>query len=199
MRAETQRRLVEAAAEVFAERGFAGASLEAISKRAGYTRGAFHWYFSSKDELLVAVLRERLARRIEATDDTVMQAEGPLAFNRVQRQQAGRVPSAERRQWSLLMLEFWLHAVRQPDLRKEGARLKADLRAAMTKQVERLLDSVSAEPPLAPDLLASALIALEDGFALQELLDPEDHPSEKLWDVLDFFAESVLQRSERPS
>lgn len=189
-RADTQQKLRDAAAEIFAERGFAGASLEAISERAGYTRGAFHWYFSSKEELLLSVLRDRLARRIAETDDTVARVAGPLAFNRAQRSST-TASATERRRWALLMLEFWLLAARDPRLRKEGARLKAELRTAIGRQVDDLLESAGATSPLPSSLIASALIALEDGFALQELLDPRRHPSEKLWDVLDFFAAAL--------
>lgn len=198
IREETRRRLLDAAAEVFVERGFAGASLESISKRAGYTRGAFHWHFSSKDELLLAVLRDRLAKRIESTDAAVARLSSPSAFNLVQREQSEHIQFAERRAWSLLMLEFWLHVVRRPSLLPEGAKLKDDLRRAITRQIARLLEVGGVEPPVSPELLASALIALEDGFALQELLDPESHPANQLWDVLDFFTEALMRRPEVP-
>ena len=58
-RAEQQRRtrerLLAAAAEVFAEHGFGGASLDAIANRAGYTRGAVYSNFADKTELLLAL------------------------------------------------------------------------------------------------------------------------------------------------
>ena len=47
---------MDAALEVFAESGFASASLELISERAGMTRGAFYYNFASKEELFLAVI-----------------------------------------------------------------------------------------------------------------------------------------------
>jgi AcrR family transcriptional regulator len=51
-RQATRERVLEAAGEVFAERGFHGASVEDICERAGFTRGAFYSNFSSKDDLV---------------------------------------------------------------------------------------------------------------------------------------------------
>lgn len=51
----TRERLLAAAAEVFAESGFRGASLDAIAARAGYTRGAVYSNFADKSELLLAL------------------------------------------------------------------------------------------------------------------------------------------------
>jgi AcrR family transcriptional regulator len=59
-RAETRARLLEAAGEVMAAKGFDGASIDEITARAGYTRGAFYSNFSGKAELLVELCERRL-------------------------------------------------------------------------------------------------------------------------------------------
>lgn len=62
----TRARLLAAAAEVFAEHGFGGASLDAIATRAGYTRGAVYSNFADKAEILIALIdREAEAFRTE--------------------------------------------------------------------------------------------------------------------------------------
>ncbi|WP_206476997.1 TetR/AcrR family transcriptional regulator [Microbacterium sp. KRD172] len=64
-RENTRVRLMDAAAQVFAEVGLEGASVEAICERAGFTRGAFYSNFDSKDELFLelvsTVTEQRLA------------------------------------------------------------------------------------------------------------------------------------------
>jgi AcrR family transcriptional regulator len=55
---ESRRRLLTAAAEVFDERGFALATLAEIHNRAGLTKGALYFHFSSKEELANAVVSE---------------------------------------------------------------------------------------------------------------------------------------------
>jgi AcrR family transcriptional regulator len=58
-RAETRRRLIEAAYDLIGERGVSGASLDAIAERAGLTKGAIYFNFQDKAELLAAVLEAK--------------------------------------------------------------------------------------------------------------------------------------------
>lgn len=62
-RRETQSRLLDAAAEVFAEFGFQGASVERICTRANFSRGAFYSNFSTKEELFLALLQQEYDQR----------------------------------------------------------------------------------------------------------------------------------------
>jgi AcrR family transcriptional regulator len=74
-RGRTRVRLLDAAVDVFAERGVEGATVEQICERAGFTRGAFYSNFSTKEELLLAaaehVLQTSLGRIEEAADRLV--------------------------------------------------------------------------------------------------------------------------------
>ncbi len=65
-REATRQRLMDAAAEVFAEIGLDAASVEAICERAGFTRGAFYSNFDSKDELMLAITERVSEQKIEA-------------------------------------------------------------------------------------------------------------------------------------
>ena len=59
VRLEVQReRLLEAAAEVFAERGYADASAEAISRAAGMSKATFYEHFANKEEAILALFDE---------------------------------------------------------------------------------------------------------------------------------------------
>ena len=70
--AETRRRVLDAAAEVFGERGFRAASLSDVADRAGYTIGAVYSNFASKDALFHELMEGRL-RQVEAA----LAADGP--------------------------------------------------------------------------------------------------------------------------
>src|SRR5437016_11788706 len=63
-KARTRTRLLDAAATVFARRGFAAASLDEVAEEASLTKGAVYSNFESKDDLIVALLDERLDRRL---------------------------------------------------------------------------------------------------------------------------------------
>ena len=53
---DTRRRILEAATELFHERGYAGTSIRHITERLGMTKGALYYHFTSKDELLYAMV-----------------------------------------------------------------------------------------------------------------------------------------------
>jgi len=78
--ARTREALIRAAAEVFADDGYALASLPAISRRAGVSTGALHFHFASKDVLAAEVEEAaaervvRLAERCRAEADTSLQS-----------------------------------------------------------------------------------------------------------------------------
>ena len=62
---ETRERLLDAAAVEFAEQGFHGASIDAITARAGFTRGAFYSNFDHKADLLVELTERRVGAFLE--------------------------------------------------------------------------------------------------------------------------------------
>jgi AcrR family transcriptional regulator len=56
---ETRRRILEVAAEAFADRGYAGTSLNDVLKASGVTKGGFYFHFPSKEALALATLRQK--------------------------------------------------------------------------------------------------------------------------------------------
>jgi AcrR family transcriptional regulator len=63
---ESRRKIVDAAAALMAERGFAGTSIAAVSKRSGLPSGSIYWHFESKEALLGAVVEEGARRWFDA-------------------------------------------------------------------------------------------------------------------------------------
>src|SRR4249920_1855864 len=62
-RALTRRHLLEAAGVVFARQGFHGATLDEVAATAGFTKGAVYSNFTSKDDLFLALLDDRIDRQ----------------------------------------------------------------------------------------------------------------------------------------
>src|SRR4029453_17016732 len=56
---ETRRRILEVAAESFADRGYAGTSVNDVLKASGVTKGGFYFHFPSKEALALATLRHK--------------------------------------------------------------------------------------------------------------------------------------------
>ncbi|MBO9707077.1 MAG: TetR/AcrR family transcriptional regulator [Caulobacter sp.] len=70
--------IIEAALEVFAEKGFAAARLDDIAARAGVSKGALYLYFETKQDLFRAVVRETVAPNLAAVE--AFAAQEGLAF-----------------------------------------------------------------------------------------------------------------------
>src|SRR5205823_1727192 len=62
--AQTRRALIDAAAKLIAERGYRGTTVNDVAQRSGLSKGTFYWHFKTKEELLHAVLEERIDRPV---------------------------------------------------------------------------------------------------------------------------------------
>ena len=70
---ETRRRILEVAAEAFADRGYAGTSLSDVLKASGVTKGGFYFHFPSKEALALAALRHKQEQWAGAVMAAVLQ------------------------------------------------------------------------------------------------------------------------------
>lgn len=171
-RTETRARLLTAAAEVFAERGFHGASVEDICERAGFTRGAFYSNFTSKDELVlelsarhtarvVARIHEAAARPAAEPDDVLREVIASLADD---------APARDR--WLQLTTELSLHALRDPEARIAWAEEQRRIRSALVDAVNEAVARRGAALALPTELFVRAAVALVGGAAAQRQLEP---------------------------
>jgi AcrR family transcriptional regulator len=171
---ETRARLFEAAAGLFEARGVGGASIEAIAEKAGFTRGAFYSNFDDKDELIIAMLEDHLEQSARRNLELLAEQRKPAAFlaalaaaDRSQQDPLGRSP--------LLHIELVLYAARAKENRPELAerlRSRHDVVAQIVEETSR----AAGRSDLDPSWIASMLLALEDGFRLHRLIDPETTP-----------------------
>lgn len=177
-RAATRAKLIESAGEVFAERGFYGASVEEITERAGFSRGAFYSNFASREELFLAVLDAYLDVELRALADALKRdMASPGALLEFLQTRAVR-RSTEGRQLTLLWAEFWLHVVRHPEFApKLAARQKAG-RSAIARVIASQCNQFGFAPPCPPEHLASVMMAVDDGLVMQEFLDAEGLPDD---------------------
>jgi AcrR family transcriptional regulator len=191
-RDETRRRLFEAAAEVFAEQGIGGASVEAITTAAGFTRGAFYSNFADKDELVTAMLADHVEQTVGRHLELLARHRDPddfmaalRAVDRSVQDPLGRSP--------LLHLELLLFAARTAERRHELAAFLEARRGIIVDIVEGAGLSDSRNGPLDPDQIAAMLLAMEDGFRLHQLIDPKRVPPDSFLKSI-----SVLHQALRP-
>lgn len=170
-RAVTTDLLLASAAEVFAERGFNGASIEMICERAGFTRGAFYSNFASKDELFFAMFEAHtgvLLTRLWAALEQASGASDPLQYfaGLVSRQ------SDDDRRWFLISTEFTLYAIRNSAAAAVLAQKDEAVREEIGRILTKLLEAAGRELVIDPALVARFAVALREGGNAQEFVEP---------------------------
>ena len=95
--------IVDAALELFAEKGFAAAKLDDIARRAGISKATLYLYFETKEEIFRAVARAAVASLLQAFEgqaeafDVPFVELAPRILSRAARMMAsGRVPAIAR-------------------------------------------------------------------------------------------------------
>jgi AcrR family transcriptional regulator len=179
-RSNTRARLLEGALEVFAERGFHGASVEDICERAGFTRGAFYSNFASKDELVLALFQattDRLLEQIEALLPELANQPGTL-LDAVLGLLDETAP--DQRQWHLISTEFTLHALRDPEAARALNQQRAMFRDRLTKLVEQITATGGLTLTVPAEQFVRLVIAVHEGARSQSLLEPRKLPPGEL-------------------
>ena len=176
--------LLDAALAVCAERGYGVASVDEIVARAGYSKGAMYWHFSSKDELMQTLYEERVDRPWREAIALLQSAppEKDMAEEATRRfaQLIDRRP-----EMTLVTQEFFTHALRDEHLRKAFARRHRALRAALGRAIVARLERLGAPPlRLTPEAMAAAFFALALGLSQQKLIDPRSVPRDLFGEVL---------------
>jgi AcrR family transcriptional regulator len=171
-KARTRTLLLDAAAEVFARKGFAGASVEEIAETAGFSIGAFYSNFANKDELFVELLsthsRNQIAESARLMND---RAKGKRGLGR-------QLIAAADEDFPLLEAEFWLYSVRNPQVEAALAERMREPREALKKLVGEALRRM--DPPVTDlDVPVSVIVAsLFAGLVRQRRVDPESVSAE---------------------
>lgn len=169
-RAQTREELLDAAARVFARRGFHGASVEAVSEEAGFSTGAVYSNFASKEELFLSLYEERIRRRRRELREVVEQSGGGRAGLASASASVGEVFQRER-DWFLLYFEFSLHAARNPAFARRFRALREEGLTELADGLAEGLKHAGVESSLGPRELAQAVRALSYGLALDRLVD----------------------------
>lgn len=166
--ARTRERLLTAAADVFARRGFQAATVEEIAARAGYSHGAVYSNFAGKEDLFLAVFERYMSERIEEVARATA-FEGSFA----ERARAGADQwmrrFSEDRATFLLHLEFMIHAARDPGLGRRFGRRMAALRLELQRRIVEYEQASGVALPLPAADLALILRALGIGLAVEAL------------------------------
>jgi AcrR family transcriptional regulator len=169
---DTRQRLVEAAVDVFAERGYHAATLSQIAARAGLTTGAVYSTFGSKKALLVAACTQGAAddgeiERVLADAGSLREALETLVLDRAR---SGLTPASLR--LLKLQVEVLKLGLREPEMLSAmtaGGRQQLE---SLGRGIEEAARREGLHLPLSGAEAATLLSALLNGLGLIQLVDP---------------------------
>jgi len=164
-------RIVDAMRDSVARRGAAGSTFEHVAREAGVSRGLLHYYFGTKEQLLVEVVRRDTELRTDRLDqrlapaksvDDVLEALVASLTDMIENEPG----------FFLLLYELFSAGRRNPDIQKEVGQLFEKTRSHVADVLRSKDEEGVLSLRFAAEDVVSYLFALGDGFALQALSDP---------------------------
>lgn len=164
-------RIVDAMRESVAKRGAAGSTFEHVAREAGVSRGLLHYYFGTKERLLVEVVKRDTELRVERLDERLGSAKT------VDDVVAALVTSLtdmidNEPGFFLLLYELFSAGRRNPEIQREVGQLFEKTRSHVAEVLRSKDEEGVLSLRFAAEDVVSYLFALGDGFALQALSDP---------------------------
>ena len=168
----TRTALIDAAADVFAKRGFHAASLEEIAETAGFTRGAIYKNFENKEELFYAVIERRIDAQLSRFRE-LLREDAAAARDPARLASAWEEVLAFDKEWFALDLEFRLYALRNEDARKTWVTHERELRNLVARFIEEQQKVLGGSTAIDADTMAGIVIPASQGFWQWTALDPD--------------------------
>jgi AcrR family transcriptional regulator len=171
VRALTRAKLLNAALELFASRGYASTPVDAIADAAGVSAGLLYYHFDSKTDLLHAIFEQSLAD-VQATFAAADRE--PAAIDRLPAllRSAGAIVPRHRSFWAV-----WYGLRMQHDVLKGLGPSVAQFTAAIVRTLERYLRDIHWPDPA---IEAQLLFAQIDGMCQHYVLDPDHYPLDRM-------------------
>ncbi len=165
-------RIIDAMRESVAKRGAAGSTFEHVSREAGVSRGLLHYYFGTKERLLIEVVRRDAEIRVARLDDSLAKAK--TVDDVIDVLVASLTDMIENEPaFFLLLYELFSAGRRNPEIRHEVGQLFDRTRSHVAEILEAKEEEGVLDLRHDAEAVVSYLFAVGDGFALQALSDPE--------------------------
>jgi AcrR family transcriptional regulator len=168
---EKAKRIIDAMRSSVARRGTAGSTFDHVSREAGVSRGLLHYYFGTKEQLLVEAVRRDCELRLERLEGKLSEAKTADDFIDLMAQDLEQMVNDEP-DFITLIFELFTLSRHNPDIAAEYGELMRRTR----EQVSHMLDVAQSDGVLhlhaEPEAVAEILFSLGDGFALRMLAEP---------------------------
>lgn len=173
-----RREILEAAARCFAREGVHAATMRDLVRESGLSPGAIYAYFGGKAEIVEALAAERQARERRWMAEAA--AEGGDELTRVLRALAaryfGELRTQDERTLRRAGVQLWAEALRRPEIRALVLRGTDEPRALLARLIAEAQARGAVPAELDAEYAARAMIALFQGFVLQQAWDETVDP-----------------------
>lgn len=186
--------ILDAAAQLIAERGYYAVRIADIAAAVGSSSGAVHYYFPGKDDVLTLALQHGVNRAFNRQSEELRKIDSArLRLLRLIDMQLPRLGQV-RDEWTIWM-QYWAEATIRPELRPAHNDFYARWRETVVRIVERGQRQGEFREDADPQLTALQLTALTDGVAIQVLTGAPDMTISAMREVLVAYVQSNLLSS----
>ena len=168
---EKAQRIVDAMRDSVAKRGAAGSTFEHVAREAGVSRGLLHYYFGTKERLLVEVVRRDSEIRVARLDEPLGKAESVDDVLEVLVASLTDLIDNEPA-FFLLLYELFSAGRRNPEIQREVGQLFDRTRSHVAEILDRKQREGVLKLRFDAEAIVAYLFAAADGFALQALSEP---------------------------
>ena len=195
-KAKRKDQIIEAAAQIFAQKGYSGAIMADIAIQANIGKGTIYEYFKSKEDLFFAVF-EWFQKKTEKAATVGISSLGGSATDRLK-----VLNSTLMELWDeikdvfVLVMEFWAassSAQRRQRFKGAFKQLYNDYRKIVSSLIQEGVNSGEFRSDIKPEPVAAALVGTWDALFLQAWFDDSFDPAATANDFLD----TVLRGLER--
>src|SRR5262245_58658975 len=167
--------VLDAARRVFLDRGYGGATVDAIAEEAGFSKGVVYSQFGSKADMFMALLEQRIAERA-AQNERIAAGKSVADAARELLLAANRDVVSERG-WARLLVEFRAHAARDPALNRRYADAHRRTVAQLAALLAGIYERAGTSPVVPPQSMAEFVLAMGTGVTLERAANPAALPT----------------------
>jgi TetR/AcrR family transcriptional repressor of uid operon len=180
-------RILDAAQACFVRNGFHRTTMQDVAAEAGMSAGNLYRYFSSKDAM-VQGLTERDRREL-AEDFSAFDGGGDFmaTFARLGRKHF----EEDSRDRSVLCLQIWAEATRNPDFGRIAAEFEQDVTGRLTRLLEGARDAGQIAPSAQPRAIATLICTLANGLFVRRAIVPDFDPGREIPPVMNLIGALV--------
>lgn len=190
----TAEAILAAACRAIVRRGVDATRIADIAQEAGTSTGTVHYYFETKDDVLLAALEWANERPYSRMDEVLGREADDLTRLATMLELTIPYPGPAREEW-VFFLELWGRILHRPELLPAGESLDSRWRGYFFDVVRSGSAHGTFRPVAPPDEVADRLVALVDGLGRKAVLDVPWMPPERMREILLRFAADELRVS----